>query len=85
MVVTLNTALGIAMVLVGAALVAGIAVNLHTQRLLKRCMDILDFSFFMAARQDERNTLLDGDSNNYDALKYNEGYTKGYADGNLRV
>lgn len=54
---TVNTAVGILVFLVGMALTASIAVNLHAQHLLKQCREMLDFCFFIAAREDERKTL----------------------------
>ncbi len=54
---TLNTAVGILVFLVGMTLTASIAVNLHTQRLLRQCREMLNFCFFIAAREDERRTL----------------------------
>ena len=81
MTITLNSALGVAVVLIGISVVIDIAVSLQAKQLLNRCRDMLDFAFFMAARQDEWDTLLDGDENNHEVLVYHEGYKKGYSDG----
>lgn len=39
--IPINSAIGVLVFLVGLALVAAIAVNLHTQHLLKRCISII--------------------------------------------
>jgi len=54
---TLNTAVGILVFLVGMTLTASLALNLLTQHLLKQCRNMLDFCMFIAAREDERQTL----------------------------
>ena len=48
---TVNTAVGILVFLVGMVLTASIAVNLHTQHMLKQCREILDFCIDMADRE----------------------------------
>ena len=51
--IPLNTALGIAVFLVGMALVSSIITNLCTQRLLEKCKHLLVFAFFMLERKAE--------------------------------
>lgn len=50
---SLNVTIGVIVSLVGMTLVASIAVNLHTQHMLKQCREILDFCFDMAEREGE--------------------------------
>ena len=83
MTITLNSAIGVAAVLVGLALAASVALSIRTLKVLKRSRDFLDFAFFVAARQDEEETLrsMDQEDTPQHAIIYNKGYSKGYADG----
>ena len=66
--IPINLAIGVFVFLIGMTLVASIAVNLYTQRLLTLCKDILGFAYFMAARDDEQRTLrrLDEEESGHD-------------------
>ena len=54
---TLNTAVGILVFLVGMTLMASIALNLHAQHLLKQCSEMLDFCIELADEKEERKEL----------------------------
>ena len=54
---TLNTAVGILVFLVGMTLTASLALNLHTQHMLKQCREMLDFCIDLAEKKDERKEL----------------------------
>lgn len=54
---TLDTAVGILVFLVGMTLTASLAVNLHTQHMLKQCREMLDFCIDLAEKEDERKEL----------------------------
>ena len=81
MTISLESVLGVLATLSLMALIGSVATLIFAEKMLRRSKDMLDFAFFMAARQDELNSLLDGDENNREALIYHEGYRKGYADG----
>lgn len=49
--ITLNSAIGVLVFLMGTALVASIAVNLHTQHLLSRCLDVLGYLYEQLERE----------------------------------
>ena len=76
MTITLESFTGFLAALAFSALIECIGVLIHAEKLLGRCRDVLGFAFFMAARQDEWDSLLDGDDNNHEALIYNEGYKR---------
>ena len=54
---TLNTAVGILVFLVGMTLTASLALNLYTQHMLKQCREMLDFCIDLAEKEDERKEL----------------------------
>ncbi len=81
MMISISSAAGFILTLSFIVLLGSIGVLIHSEKLLGRCKNVLDFAFFIAARQDEWDSLLDGDENNHDALMSHEGYKKGYADG----
>ena len=81
MTISLSSAAGFILTLSFIVLLGSIGVLIHAEKLLGSCKNVLDFAFFMATRQDELNSLLDGDENNREALIYHEGYKKGYVDG----
>lgn len=51
--IPLNTALGIAVFLVGMAFVSSMLINFYTCKLLERCKSLLGFIFFMLKRENE--------------------------------
>ena len=57
---TLNTAVGILVFLVGMVLMASIAVNLHTQHMLKQCREILNFCIDKAERETSESVGREG-------------------------
>ena len=56
-IMTLNIAVGILVFLVGITLTASLAVNLHTQHLLKQCREMLDFCVDLSERENECETF----------------------------
>ncbi len=53
----MNIVAGMMAFVIGMVLFSSLALNLHTQHLLKQCRNMLDFCMFIAAREDERRTL----------------------------
>ena len=54
---TLNTAVGILVFLVGMTLTASLALNLYTQHMLKQCREMLDFCIDLTEKKEERKEL----------------------------
>ena len=81
MTISLESVLGVLATLSLITLLGSVVALIFSEKMLRRSKVMLDFAFFIAARQDEWNTLLDGDESNHEALNYHEGYRKGYADG----
>ena len=61
----ISIALGVLVFLVGVALLGSIAVNLHTHRLLKRCLDMLDFVYGMILREEQKQAQSMADEGAY--------------------
>ena len=54
---TLNTAVGILVFLVGMTLTASLALNLYTQHMLKQCREMLEFCIDLTGKKEERKEL----------------------------
>lgn len=53
----MNITVGVVAFLFGLALVSSIAVNFYTQKLLEKCISILDYSFYLNSQTIKQSSL----------------------------
>ena len=51
----MNVAVGIMAFLIGMVLFSSLAVNLHTQHMLKQCREMLDFCIDLTEKEEKHN------------------------------
>ena len=81
MTISLESVLGVLATLSLMALIGSVAALIFAEKMLRRSKKVLDFAFFVAARDDEDRSLRNLDEEYERQLIYNRGYSKGYADG----
>lgn len=81
MTISLESVIGVMAALSLMALIASVGILIFAEKLLRRSRNVLDFAFFMAARDDEARSLSELDEENERQGIYNRGYARGYADG----
>ncbi len=81
MTISLNSVVGVLATLSLMILIGSVGVLIFAEILLRRSRKVLDFAFFVAARNDEERSLRDLDEEHEHQLIYNRGYSRGYADG----
>lgn len=79
--ISFNSIIGVLATLSLMALIGSVGVLIFAEKLLRRSRKVLDFAFFVAARNDEDRSLRELDEEHERQLIYNRGYSRGYADG----
>ena len=81
MTISLESVLGVLATLSLIALIGSVAALIFAEKTLRRSKNVLDFTFFVAACNDEDRSLRNLDEEYERQLIYNRGYSKGYANG----
>ena len=83
MTISLSSVVGVLTTLACIALIGCVGVLIHAEKLLGQCREVLNFAFFIAARNDEEESLESLDEEHERKLIYDRAYSKGYAAGEL--